>query len=294
MVKCLICGIEKEFSIVEHLKFKHNMKSVEYKTLYSGAKVKSVKHSELVSERTKKMWSNNDYKQNQIKIRNITHKNPDFKKKMSEKIKNIYNETPEVFSGFTNWKKTEEFKTWVVSEERKKKISETSKKRWENNDYRNKTIESIKKSLNDGRCKKNIEFRENMSKKISELYSLGILKNEKNRYKTGVFKSKKNEDFIYASSYELSAMELFDKTEEITNWTNKHGIRIKYYYNYLNRHYVPDFLVDFRNGKSYIFEMKGWHTEEVDVKKYYTLKEYPNYRIFYTIKELKEFINENK
>jgi hypothetical protein len=294
MVKCLICGVEKEFSIVEHLKYEHNMKTNDYKNLYSGAKVKSTKFSDQSRDRAKKLWSEDDYKQKQIKIRNITHQNPEFKKKMSEKLKSLHREKPEVFSGFTNWKKTEEFKTWVVSEDRKKKISETSKKRWENNDYRNKTIESIKKSLNDGRCKKNIEFRENMSKKISELYSLGILKNEKNRYKTGVFTSKKNEDFIYASSYELSAMELFDKTKEITNWTNKHGIRIKYYYNDLNRHYVPDFLVDFRNGKSYIFEMKGWYTEEVDVKKYYTLKEYPNYRIFYSIKELKEFINENK
>jgi len=294
MVKCLICGIEKEFSIVEHLKFEHNMKSVEYKVLYSGAKVKSVKHSELLSKRAKKMWSNNDYKQNQIKIRNITHKNPEYKQKMSEKIKKIYNETPEIFSGLTTWKKTEEFKTWVVSEERKKKISKTSKKRWEDVDYRKKTIESIKKSLNDGRCNKSIEYRENMSKKISELYSLGILKNEKNKYKTGVFISKNNENFIYSSSYELSAMELFDKSEEIITWTNKHGIRIKYYYNNLNRHYVPDFLVDFKNGKSYVFEMKGWYTEEVDVKKYYTLNKYPNYKIFYNIKELEQFINENK
>jgi len=294
MVKCLICGIEKEFSIVEHLKFEHNMKSVEYKTLYSGAKVKSLKHLELLSERSKKNWLNEDYRQKQIKIRNITHKNPDFKKKMSEKIKKIYNETPEVFSGFTNWKKTDVFKTWVVSEDRKKKISKTSKKRWEDDDYRKKTIESIKKSLNDGRCDKSIEYRENMSKKISELYSLGILKNEKNKYKTGIFTSKENEKFIYSSSYELGAMELFDKTEEIINWTNKHGIRVKYFYNNLNRHYVPDFLIDFKNGKSSIIEMKGWHTEEVDVKKYYALKEYPNYKLFYNIKELKQFINENK
>jgi hypothetical protein len=293
MVKCLICGLEKEFSIVEHLKFSHGIKTTEYKNLYSGARVKSEKHSELTSKKLKKLWSDDNYKQKQTKIRNITHKDPDFKIKMSEKIKKIYNETPEVFSGLTSWRESEEFKIWVISKDRKKKISETMKQKWKNDDYRNKTIETLKKILTDGRCAKNEEFRENMSKKISELYSLGIIKNDKNKYKTGIFTNKNNEDFIYSSSYELEAMKLFDKTEYINKWTNKHGIRIKYYYNNLNRHYVPDFLVDFENGKSYIIEMKGWNTEEVEVKKYYTLKEYPNYKIFYKIKELEEFINEN-
>jgi hypothetical protein len=294
MVKCLICGIEKEFSIVEHLKFEHEMKTIEYKNLYSGANVKSKKHLELLSKRAKKLWSDDNFKQKQKEIRKITHNNPEFKEKMSEKIKQIYNETPEIFSGLTNWRQTEEFKIWVTSENRKKKISESSKKRWEDVDYRKKTIELIKKSLNDGRCKKSIEFRENMSEKISKLYSSGVLKNEKNKYKTGVYTDKNNENFIYSSSYELETMKLFDVTEHIEDWTNKHHIRIKYYYNNLNRHYVPDFLVNFKNGKSYVIEMKGWNTEEVDVKKYYALKEYPNYKIFYSVKELKQFINENK
>lgn len=279
---------------MEHLKYAHNMKTAEYKNLYFDAKVKSVKHSEILSERVKKLWSNDEYKQKQIVIRNITHNDPEFKKKMSEKIKKMHKETPEIFSGFTAWKHSDEFKIWVKSESRRKKISKTSKERWENPEYREKTIESIKKKLNDGRCKKSIEFREKMSEKISELYSLGILKNEKNRYKTGVYISKKNEEFIYSSSYELDSMILFDDNECIFNWTNKHGIRIKYYYNGLNRNYVPDFLVDFKNGKSYIIEMKGWNTEEVEVKKHYALKEYPNYKIFYTLNDLKQFIDENK
>jgi hypothetical protein len=294
MVKCLICGVEKPSSIVEHIKYDHKIKSADYRELYPGANVKSEEFLLKLKTNAKELWNNPEYREKQIKIRNITHKDPEFKKKMSEKIKKIHKETPEVFSGLTNWHKTDEFKVWVVSEERKNKIKKTTKERWENDDYRNKTIASIKKTLNDGRCKKSVEFRENMSKKISELYSLGILKNEKNKYKTGIYTSKKNENFIYASSYELDAMKLFDESEHIKEWTNKHSIRIKYYYNDLNRHYVPDFLVDFKNGKSYIIEMKGWHTEEVDVKKYYTLKVYPNYKIFYNLEELKNFINENK
>lgn len=294
MVKCLICGVEKKSSIVEHIKYVHKMNTEEYRKIHPGANVKSEEYSLNSKNRMKKLWEDKDYKEKQIKIRNITHKNPDFREKMSKKIKKIHEETPDVFSGFTNWHKTEEYKTWVVSEERINKIRKSSKERWLNDEYRQKTIDSIVKKLNDGRCKKNQLYRENMSKKISELYSLGIIKNEKNKYKNGVYTSKNNEDFIYSSSYELNAMTLFDDTEHLLKWTNKHGIRIKYYFNELKRHYVPDFLIEFKNGKTFLIEMKGWYTEEVGVKEYYTLKVYPNYKIFYNINDLKNFINENK
>ena len=40
-VKCKICGVEKQYSIVEHLKFDHKLTSKEYKELYPGNSVKS-------------------------------------------------------------------------------------------------------------------------------------------------------------------------------------------------------------------------------------------------------------
>ena len=293
MVKCLICGVEKECSIVEHLKFNHGLKTHEYKKMFEGSKVKSDYALQKMSDNAKKNWSNDEYVKKQIKIRNITHKNPEFRQKMSETIKKKHRENPELFSGFTQWSKTEKFKEWVVSKERLDKISETSKKRWENDEYKEKTIKSITKSLNDGRCEKTKEFRENMSKIISKLYSEGTISNESNKYKTGKYESKVGETFLYSSSYELDSMILFDESPNVKSWTNKHGIRIKYFYNNLNRHYVPDFLIDFLNGETYIIEMKGWNTEEVNVKEYYTKKIYPNYRIFYSVYELKQFIHEN-
>lgn len=293
MVKCLICNVEKECSIVEHLKYTHSLKSSDYKNMFPNAKVKSDKLIAQFSIKSKERWNNPEYKKKQIEIRNVTHKNPEFRKKMSNKLKKLHKESPEIFSGFTSWNKTDKFKEWVKSPERIKKISKTSKERWEDPKYRSKTIESIKKTLNDGRCKKSLEFREKMSEKISELYSLGIIKNEKNKYKTGIYKSHKNEEFIYSSSYELESMKLFDETRSVMNWTNKHGIRIKYFFNNLNRHYVPDFKVEFLNGITYIIEMKGWDTEEVKVKTYYAKKIYPNYKIFYTINDLKKFLDEN-
>jgi hypothetical protein len=293
MVKCLICNIEKKASIVEHLKYSHKMSSKEYKKLYSNADVKSMDQKKKMSDMIKKKWSDEEYRKKQVDIRNITHKSPEFRKKMSEKIKKIHEETPNVFSGFTNWSKTDKYKVWVKSDERKKKISDASISNWKNNTYRNKVINSLKESLSNGVCAKNDEYRKKMSETISKLYSTGEIKNENNKYKTGYFTSKDGEKFFYSSSYEKSAMEIFDSHPKISHWTNKHGLRIKYYFNNLERNYVPDFYVEFQNGVSYIIEMKGWETEEVRIKEYYTKKKYNNYKIFYTINELTHFLNDN-
>jgi hypothetical protein len=197
------------------------------------------------------------------KSRQVSHNKPEFKNKMSHIIKKRHEETPEIYSGFTNWHKSEKFKEWVKSEDRIKKISKKSKERWENEEYRQKTIKSIREVLGDGRCEKGKEFRENMSKIISELYSTGKLSNTSNKYKTGTFISKENENFFYSSSYELESMIFFDSVNFIKRWTNKHGIRIRYYYNGLHRNYIPDFHIELTNGKIFLIELKGWETEEV-------------------------------
>jgi len=115
---------------------------------------------------------------------------------MSQKIKNKHKENPDLYSGFTNWHKTEKFKNWVISSDRINKISESTKKRWQNVEYKNKTINKIKTVLTDGRCKKTIEYKEKMSKKISELYSNGLITNNSNKYKTGKYNSKKMNCFF--------------------------------------------------------------------------------------------------
>jgi hypothetical protein len=292
-VKCNICNFEKQYSIVEHLKFEHKLSSKQYKELYPNARVKSNEYSKMNSEQQKIKWSDKEYKQKMSESRQITHNKPEFKEKMSNILKKRHIEIPEVYSGFTNWSKSEKFKDWVKSEDRIKKISKTSKERWENEEYRKKTIKSIKTILNDGRCNKKLEFREKMSKIISELYSLGKITNNSNKYKTGTYVSKNNETFFYSSSYELQSMIFFDSIPFIKKWTNKHRIRIKYYFNGLNRNYVPDFYVELTNNKIFIIEMKGWETEEVLIKQQFTLKEYPNYKLFYSVEDLKKFIYEN-
>lgn len=292
-VKCNICGFEKDYSIVEHLKYEHNMNSKEYRKLYPNSLVRSKEWSKNASKIMKDKWKDEDFRETIVQTRLITHNDPKFKKNMSEKIKKIHKESPEVFFAFTNWHKTEEFKKWVVSDERKLKISKTTKERWKNPKYRNKVIKSMIKSLNDGRCEKSEEFKLKMSEIISEKYANGELKNENNRYKTGKYKSITNEEFYYSSSYELKSMEFFDTSKKVKKWTNKHGIKIKYYHNNLLRNYIPDFFIELSDGKTYIIEMKGWETEEVIVKQQYAEKEYDNYKIFYSVNELEKFINEN-
>lgn len=292
-VKCLICGLEKENSIVEHLKFNHKINSKTYKEMFPNSEVKSKKHLDNLRLKVLEKWANPEYKKRMSESRKISHNKPEFKVKMSKIIKKKHEETPEIYSGFINWSKTEKFKEWVKSTDRIEKISKTSKKRWENLEYRKKTILSLIKVLNDGRCKKNEEFKEKMSEIISRLYSDGELSNENNKYKNGIYTAKNNEEFLYSSSYELDSMIFFDSIDFIKKWTNKHGIRIKYYYNGLNRNYVPDFRIEFLNGESFIIEMKGWETEEVLVKKEFALKEYPNYKLFYSVDDLKNFIYEN-
>ena len=55
-VKCKICGIEKQYSIVEHLKFEHKLTSKEYKELYPGNLVKSKEYATIFSEKQKTKW----------------------------------------------------------------------------------------------------------------------------------------------------------------------------------------------------------------------------------------------
>lgn len=293
MVKCLICGIEKEFSIKDHLKWTHGLNKEKYQKLYPNAEVTSDKQKKLVSERNKKMWDNIEFKEKMCESRKISHNTIEFKEKMSKISKKRHIENPEFFSGFTSFHKTEAFKEWVVSEERIQKIRESSKKRWENIEYRKKTIQSIKNTLSDGRCKKSKEFRERMSELMCDLYDKGSLTNNTNRYNCGWFINKDGENFYYASKYELNAMIFFDNSDKVLKWTNKHKIRIKYIHDGIQKNYLPDFLVKLSNGVEYIIEMKGWVTDEVieKVKKSIELFE-DKYQIFYNNEDLEKFINE--
>jgi hypothetical protein len=291
MVKCKICGFEKEKSIKDHLKHTHKINKEKYLELYPNSEIYSDSFKKEISCKNKKMWADDDFKSKMSKIRKETHNKPEFKEKQRKNTLKIFKEQPEKYDKFINYHKTDEFKQWVCSKERCDKISETSKKRWLDIDYRNKVIKSINKILLDGRCAKSDIFKDKMSEIISKKYANGELTNKSNKYKTGYYISKNNESFWYQSSYEEKCMQFFDQFDPI-KWTNKHGIIIPYNMDGKTKRYVPDFLIQI-NEHEYIIEMKGWWTEEVELKRLAAIEIYGDkYKIFYNIKTLKKFINE--
>ena len=294
MVKCKICGCEKEFSIKDHLKWTHGLNKKSYQELYPNAEITSKNKREQISKNMKEVWSNEGYKEKMSKIRQVTHNKPEFKEKMSKITTERYKENPELLERFHNWHKTDEFMRWVVSDERIKKIRESTKKRWDNDEYRKRVCESISKTLSDGRCQKSEEFKDKMSKIITEKYINGELTNNCSKYENGWYLSKDGCEYYFASSLEKESMVLLDRDEHVVGWTNKHGIIIPYVIDGRVRRYVPDFLINMRSGDKLLVEMKGWETEKVVIKGMAAKEKYKNYKICYNINELKNYLDEFK
>lgn len=62
------------------------------------------------------------------------------------------------------------------------------------------------------------------------------------------------------SGFEIELMKQLDDNDQVLRWTKNHGIRIAYSYNG-TRTYVPDFLVETRDGLVIIIEAKGYEFE---------------------------------
>ena len=79
----------------------------------------------------------------------------------------------------------------------------------------------------------------------------------------GVYKDPKKSAYsieYYESDPERQYMEFLEKSDEVAKWTKNHGVRIPYF-NLDDKiaHYIPDFLVEYRNGDQEIVEIKGGH-----------------------------------
>lgn len=62
------------------------------------------------------------------------------------------------------------------------------------------------------------------------------------------------------SGWEKEEMEKLEKDENVKKWTKNHGLRIPYR-NDIGKvsYYLPDFLVEFKDGSKEIREIKGAH-----------------------------------
>jgi hypothetical protein len=95
--------------------------------------------------------------------------------------------------------------------------------------------------------------------KISEARTREILEGKRNfqcGYKSGYFESSKTPTKqFYRSSYELRALKKLDADDRVTSIQTE-ALRIPYTYNGEDRHYVPDILAIFKQGKTKVIEIK--------------------------------------
>jgi len=61
----------------------------------------------------------------------------------------------------------------------------------------------------------------------------------------------------YDSALEREYMVELERDPGVKNWTKDHGIKISYKLLGLTRHYLPDFLVEYKDGSKEIHETKG-------------------------------------
>jgi len=61
----------------------------------------------------------------------------------------------------------------------------------------------------------------------------------------------------YDSALEREYMIELERDAAVVKWTKKHGIKIPYTFLGIRRYYIPDFVVEYRDGTKEIHETKG-------------------------------------
>ncbi len=88
-----------------------------------------------------------------------------------------------------------------------------------------------------------------------------------NNHMSGHFTSEKTGLVCrYRSSWELATMEYLDRDDNVSSW-NYECLRIPYYYENNKRWYVPDFFVEFSDGRKEIWEIKPKQFIDADANK---------------------------
>uniref|UniRef100_A0A6M3KEH5 Putative endonuclease subunit n=1 Tax=viral metagenome TaxID=1070528 RepID=A0A6M3KEH5_9ZZZZ len=93
------------------------------------------------------------------------------------------------------------------------------------------------------------ELKEHNSKMMADAHERGL------NYKYGKFYSNKNDKiFLFRSSYEEKMFDILEELECINNYEYE-TVRIPYLFEGIERHYIPDFLVEFIDGTKVIMEV---------------------------------------
>ena len=254
MIKCEICGQKFKQISNSHLS-EHNVDKMEYKKMFPEAKLKYVWNLGLNKEKDERVLKNS------INLKNNHWANDGIKRKtISEKIRlskigipckdEIKQQFREQFKGDKN---PNFGNNW--SEEQKKESSNKMKEKYKDPVYFNK-FKNSHWSKNEITKK---EISEKLSKFMSESISNGTIR-VNTGYKCGWFYSEKmKQNFYYMSSYELKRMTFLENCITVKEYTNKHGIKLKYEKeNGKYSFYIPDILITFDTGKKRLEEIKGY------------------------------------
>lgn len=61
----------------------------------------------------------------------------------------------------------------------------------------------------------------------------------------------------FDSSYELRRFKALDASELVKSWTKKHGLELHYKLRGRRHRYLPDILVEYKDGRIFLEEIKG-------------------------------------
>lgn len=295
MVKCLICSLEKKFSIVEHLRSTHGLSTKEYRSQFENAEVKSLELKEMVSNNNRNAWANPDYHKKMCESRQVTHRTEEFRKKQSAIISSVY------ANGHKSWNdgltKHDDERISAVGKRNSELLSGRSK---ETHAYLEVHSSFMKENASDEfrfRSSWTKERKAEWKQKISESVSDAVLEgrcSSSNRYKKGWYLTKTGSREFYDSSWELELMMFLDTTT--LSWTKSHGHKISYINeNNETRRYVPDFYIC-DDYKKCILELKGFsiNANEIERKRLaaetFALKLNASYFLSFSVDEAKKHI----
>jgi hypothetical protein len=164
------------------------------------------------------------------------------------------------------------------SEEAKKTIKKKVTESWKSEDRLIKHLLFFERHrLSDGSMDwHTLEYRDNVSQSnIKRLLNNEENYSYKNCSKGYYLNNKTNENERYHSSWELNRMIELNNDKTIKLWTKKHEIVIKYFQNGVTKRYLPDFYIEYFDGKLRIEEIKGYVEDEEQLKlKIIAAKEY--------------------
>lgn len=148
-------------------------------------------------------------------------------------------------------------------------ISDKIKKSWENDERVVKHNEARERfKLIHGYLPTNSpEARQKRSEQNVKRYLMTDHLTTYKNCKRGYYKNNKNNCLEYFhSSWEEELMKELDANEDVLNWTKKHGVIIKYKHDGIIKSYIPDFFIEYRDGKKIIEEIKGY-VDDVEIFK---------------------------